>query len=109
MDRFWGTGEDHNASNQFGVILMELRKDFAKPKTPDLPILPQEPRQIRFYNKGEPYYDFTNFAEVSVPFDGKVWSTSEHLFQAWKVRHSSFLIGTIFKQRFPNICSIVPG
>jgi predicted NAD-dependent protein-ADP-ribosyltransferase YbiA (DUF1768 family) len=41
--------------------------------------------KILFYNKHEPYYGFTNFSSHSVMFEGKVYPTSEHLFQAFKV------------------------
>ena len=39
---------------------------------------------IKFYNRGEPYYEFTNFYEVIVIIDEKHWSTTEHYFQAQK-------------------------
>eukprot|EP00741_Cyanophora_paradoxa_P017610 tig00021012_g17010.t1 len=40
---------------------------------------------VHFYNRGEPYYEFTNFYEEA-PFslDDKRWRTSEHYFQAQK-------------------------
>jgi hypothetical protein len=41
--------------------------------------------KILFYNKHEPYYGFTNFSPHSVMFEGKLYPTSEHLFQAFKV------------------------
>lgn len=44
---------------------------------------------IRFYHKGEPYYEFTNFAPFPVDLDGKNWPTSEHYFQAQKHAGSS--------------------
>jgi len=93
MDRFWGTGDDFKGSNQFGAVLMELRDEFAKSGTPNRPIqLPEPPAPIEFnHNHDEGYHTFTNSAPVPVDFDGKIWKTSEHLYQAWKVRHSSFL------------------
>ena len=39
---------------------------------------------IRFYHKGEPYFEFTNFAPFRIELDAKVWPTSEHYFQAQK-------------------------
>lgn len=42
------------------------------------------PAEIRFYNRGEPYYEFTNFYESPITLDGKVWPTTEHYFQAQK-------------------------
>ena len=39
---------------------------------------------IKFYNRGEPYYEFTNFYEVIVVIDDTHWPTTEHYFQAQK-------------------------
>eukprot|EP00731_Ephydatia_muelleri_P002175 Em0001g2175a len=39
---------------------------------------------IRFYNRDDPYYEFTNFYECAISIDGKKWNTSEHYFQAQK-------------------------
>ena len=39
---------------------------------------------INFYNRGEPYYEFTNFYETMIEIDGKDWLTTEHYFQAQK-------------------------
>ena len=39
---------------------------------------------IRFYNRGEPYYEFTNFYPAVIKIDGKDWPSSEHYFQAQK-------------------------
>lgn len=40
---------------------------------------------VYFYNKGEPYYEFSNFYP-DAPFsaEGKTWKTSEHFYQALK-------------------------
>ena len=45
-------------------------------------------RRILFYDKFQPFYQFTNFAPYSISVDGYVYPTSEHYFQAQK------LIGT---------------
>ncbi|GJE95776.1 NADAR family protein [Phanerochaete sordida] len=37
-----------------------------------------------FYEKDQPFYEFTNFAAYPVMFEGKEYPTSEHLFQAQK-------------------------
>ena len=43
------------------------------------------PSAILFYDKGQPYYEFTNFQEgYPLNIDGKIWPTSEHYFQAQK-------------------------
>jgi ribA/ribD-fused uncharacterized protein len=42
------------------------------------------PEVIHFYNVGELYGEFSNFAPFPIKLDGKVWPTSEHYFQAMK-------------------------
>jgi len=82
---------------------MEVRNELAQLKPLEVPKIPRLPtlrNPIRFYDSKDPYYVFTNFAEATVLFDGKTWKTSEHLFQAWKVRHSSSLVGTLSKPLF---------
>ena len=50
--------------------------------------------RILFYHKNDPYYGFTNFSPHPVMDGGKRYPTSEHLFQASKVRDaSSYLVG----------------
>ncbi|KDQ52773.1 hypothetical protein JAAARDRAFT_210423 [Jaapia argillacea MUCL 33604] len=39
---------------------------------------------IHFYDRGKPYYEFTNFSPHAVNYGGKNYPTSEHLFQAFK-------------------------
>ena len=46
---------------------------------------PARPRPVLFYHKHEPHYGFTNFSNHAVKYDGKVYPTSEHLFQSFKV------------------------
>lgn len=41
---------------------------------------------ILFYHRTEPHFGFTNFSAHPVEYDGRVYPTSEHLFQAFKVR-----------------------
>ena len=59
-------------------------------------------KEISFYRKGEPYYEFTNFAPYDVIHKGKRYPTSEHLFQALKVRsgwlddRSVLMVVTVF-------------
>ena len=47
---------------------------------------------IHFYNRGEPYYKFTNYVMCKVQVDGETWPTTEHYFQAQK------LVGTPYVQ-----------
>ena len=51
---------------------------------------------IRFYNRDEPYYAFTNFYPAPIVVDGKQWPTTEHYFQAQK------FIGTPFTEVIRN-------
>lgn len=54
-------------------------------KTPS-PLYKNFPRKkIYFYNREDPYYGFTNFSSHPVKYEGKVYPTSEHLFQSFKV------------------------
>lgn len=39
---------------------------------------------IRFYNLGEAYGEFSNFAPYPIKLKGKTWPTVEHYFQAQK-------------------------
>ena len=39
---------------------------------------------IYFYNRDDPYYEFTNFYQAVVNIDGQDWLTTEHYFQAQK-------------------------
>ena len=39
---------------------------------------------INFYNTGDEYGEFSNFAPYPILLDGKTWPTSEHYFQAQK-------------------------
>ena len=39
---------------------------------------------INFYNREDPYYEFTNFHPCLVRIDGELWPTTEHYFQAQK-------------------------
>ena len=51
---------------------------------------------IRFYNRDEPYYEFTNFYAAPIDLDGKTWPTTEHYFQAQK------FIGTPYLEMIRN-------
>lgn len=41
-------------------------------------------RIIRFYNRNEPYFEFTNFEVRPIVVGGLLWPSSEHYFQAQK-------------------------
>ncbi|KAI0080961.1 DUF1768-domain-containing protein [Panus rudis PR-1116 ss-1] len=42
------------------------------------------PPPVLFYHRHEPHYGFTNFSAHPVTYEGKVYPTSEHLFQSFK-------------------------
>ena len=39
---------------------------------------------IKFYSKDEPYYEFSNFYLADIEYKGKIYPSSEHLYQALK-------------------------
>ena len=45
---------------------------------------------IRFYDRDEPYYEFTNFYQAPIILDDKTWPTTEHYFQAQKFIGTSY-------------------
>ena len=46
---------------------------------------------IKFYNRGEPYYEFTNFYPAAVIIDDQHWPSTEHYFQAQKFVGTPYL------------------
>ena len=48
-------------------------------------------KSIKFYNRNEPYYEFTNFYPASVVIDGQCWPSTEHYFQAQKFVGTPYL------------------
>jgi len=45
---------------------------------------PSIPSTVFFYHRKDPHYCFTNFSPHKVEYEGKIYPTSEHLFQAFK-------------------------
>lgn len=54
---------------------------------------------IRFYSKGAPYGEFSNFAHYTVEYKGRTWMTSEHAFQAQKYPENSSHYDDVFKAK----------
>lgn len=48
------------------------------------PTAKRTPQRILFYHAHDPYYGFTNFSSDPVEYHGKIYPTSEHLFQSLK-------------------------
>ena len=48
---------------------------------------------IEFYNRDDPYYEFTNFYSAPIEVDKKTWPTTEHYFQAQK------FVGTPYEEQ----------
>ena len=46
---------------------------------------------ILFYDRNQPYYEFTNFAEYEIEIEGIHYRTSEHYFQSQKLIGTPFL------------------
>ena len=44
----------------------------------------KSPPPVYFYNRDDPFYEFTNFYPKKIVLDGKTWPTTEHYFQAQK-------------------------
>lgn len=44
---------------------------------------------ILFYKESEPYYEFSNFYIADLVYNGEIWKSSEHLYQAQKFSHNS--------------------
>ena len=59
----------------------------------------KDPKEIKFYNSYEPYYEFTNFYRCGILVDGKYWPTSEHYFQAQK------FVGTPYVEKIRKLAS----
>ncbi|GJJ10241.1 hypothetical protein Clacol_004467 [Clathrus columnatus] len=47
--------------------------------------------QISFYERGQPYYEFTNFSDHPIRYDGKDYPTAEHLFQSLKFEDNTLI------------------
>lgn len=67
--------------------------------------------EIEFYKKGEPYYEFSNFYEAKVTYNGIVYPTSEHAYQAAKfignTKEEKEYIDIIRKANTPGIAFVL--
>lgn len=52
--------------------------------------MPDAPNVIHFYSTTGEYGCFSNFAAFPIKLDGKLWSTSEHYFQAQKFEDADY-------------------
>ncbi|KAJ6541805.1 hypothetical protein B0H19DRAFT_1174732 [Mycena capillaripes] len=79
-DPFWGVGKDGKGQNELGKALERLRakirstEDTGKSKR----------AVISFYDHKNPYYCFTNLSAHPIAYNGEMYPTSDHLFQAFK-------------------------
>ena len=65
---------------------------------------------ILFYHKHEPHYGFTNFSPHQVVYKGKVYPTSEHLFQSFKVGTTPLsLSNTLIDSQYEQFQGVRPG
>ncbi|KAJ7146330.1 hypothetical protein C8R44DRAFT_12370 [Mycena epipterygia] len=72
-DPFWGVGKKRDGRNELGKALERLRTKIRSER----PV-------ILFYKQHLPHYGFTNLSPHPVGYDGEMYPTSEHLFQAFK-------------------------
>ncbi|TRM64453.1 hypothetical protein BD626DRAFT_491873 [Schizophyllum amplum] len=63
---------------------------------------PSAQQRILFYHKHDPHYGFTNFSDHPVTYEGKVYPTSEHLFQALKFLPHRPQIAEHIRRALPN-------
>ncbi len=61
---------------------------------------------IKFYSVTDEFGEFSNFAYYPVKIDGKIWSTTEHYFQAQKFNDPNYQ-EKIRKAKTPNIAAIL--
>ena len=47
-------------------------------------------KRITFYRVSEPYGEFSNFSPHPIELEGRLWSTSEHYFQAQKFAETEY-------------------
>ncbi|KAF8428875.1 hypothetical protein L210DRAFT_3563962 [Boletus edulis BED1] len=78
-------------NNHCGVSLVALDADYPPLTAPVAPVgasvapfRTSKTAPILFYDKNDPFYEFTNFSPHDVIYKGKRYPTSEHLFQAFK-------------------------
>ena len=93
----------YNQVVQTQVVQTQSKRDVVF-KT-NLIVAPSMPADtIWFYNRGEPYYEFTNFAETPVVIDGKEWPTTEYYFQAQKFVSDKSVMEHIRRLPTPRHC-----
>ncbi len=65
---------------------------------------PNYANHLYFYQKGAPYYEFTNYYALPKPveIDGKKWATTEHYFQAQKYPNTPWLQDKIRAAQTPR-------
>lgn len=61
---------------------------------------------IKFYSVTDEFGEFSNFAYYPVKIDGKIWSTTEHYFQAQKFNDPNYQ-EKIRKAKTPNVAAIL--
>jgi hypothetical protein len=73
---------------------------------------------IKFYNKGEPFFEFTNFYDVPITIGTVKYTTSEHYYQSQKFTHMPNIQAQILAVPTPknaydiahaNVANIRPG
>ncbi|KAJ7492059.1 hypothetical protein FB451DRAFT_1022046 [Mycena latifolia] len=96
-DAFWGIGKNGDGRNELGKALQRLRTKLR------LANQRSEHHRILFHDRNDPYYSFTNVSAHPVAYNGEVYPTSEHLFQAFKfLEHHPHIAKTIRLAKKPS-------
>lgn len=73
---------------------------------------------IKFYNKGEPYFEFTNFYDVPITIGAVTYKSNEHYYQSRKFTHNIPVQNLVLNAGTPeqaydaaklNAAAIIPG
>ena len=99
----WNTTNSHTTNFQDHQMSSTPEYSYVTGSVPPRPKLFKRSEKwdnaILFYERNQPYFEFTNFHRCNVSIDGCVWPSTEHYFQAQK------FIGTPFCEQIRNLTS----
>ncbi|KAJ6513727.1 hypothetical protein C8R47DRAFT_1091704 [Mycena vitilis] len=84
---FWGVGKDGNGRNEYGKMLERLRSIISAQDAATSISAPQPPAHQRIYvypYRKDQYHGLSTRSPHPVEYNGKLYPTCEHLFQAFK-------------------------
>lgn len=92
VSKYWADGGDGSGANRLGYLIQRVRSELASQSYEQQPVAtsldeadrmpPNTP--IMFYDKGAPFYEFTNFFKAPIIVAGLWYATSENYFQSKK-------------------------